>query len=129
MLDRIVLRPVGVPGGLGPHKWRYRALLEEFESEDPSALPLLVDADGFTLEASRAGVINRAADGRLYTPPADGRILPSVTVAASRSASLALRLTDLRSANEIYVASALRGIQAASLARTGSAASPSIFAV
>ena len=75
----VVLRPVVLPGGLGAHKWRDRRLLEAHEQDDPATMPLLLDADGLVLEASRASVVAAAADGSLHTPPADGRILPGTT--------------------------------------------------
>ena len=53
-------------------------------------------------------------DGQLYTPPTDGRILPSVT--ARRANARRLTLEALAAADEIYVASALRGLQPARLA-------------
>ena len=62
-LAPVVLRPVVVPGGLGPHKWRDRTLLESHEADDPATLPLLLDADGLVLETSRTSVIVEAADG------------------------------------------------------------------
>jgi para-aminobenzoate synthetase/4-amino-4-deoxychorismate lyase len=111
----VVLRPVVLPGGLGPHKWRDRRLLEELEGEDPATLPLLLDADGVVLEASRASVFVRAADGSLHTPPADGRILPGTTRARLAAAARRLALGDLRAAPGLYVASALRGLQPARL--------------
>ena len=104
------LRPVVLPGGLGPHKWRDRTLLEAHEADDPTTLPLLLDADGFVLEASRASIVVRAADGRLYTPPDDGRILPGVTARRSGALPRALTLADLEAAAAVYVASALRGL-------------------
>jgi branched-subunit amino acid aminotransferase/4-amino-4-deoxychorismate lyase len=58
---------VVVRGGLGPHKWLDRTLLEAHEADDPATLPLLLDADGYVLEASRASIVVRAADARLYT--------------------------------------------------------------
>ena len=117
-IEPAVLRPVTVPGGLGPHKWRDRTLLKAHESDDPATLPLLVDADGFLLEASRANVVLRAGDGTLYTPPADGRILPGVTVARAGATERVLTLEDLRAAEAIYVTSALRGLQPATLSRS-----------
>jgi para-aminobenzoate synthetase/4-amino-4-deoxychorismate lyase len=111
-----VLRPVVLPGGLGAHKWRDRALLESHEADDPATLPLLLDADGCVLETSRTSVVAEAADGSLHTPPADGRILPGVTVARLRATPRVLTLADLRAARAIYVTSALRGRQAARLA-------------
>jgi anthranilate/para-aminobenzoate synthase component I len=111
-----ILRPVVLPGGLGAHKWRDRTLLAAHEGDDPATLPLLLDADGFVLETSRTSVVVRAADGRLYTPPADGRILPGVTAAAAGARPRILTLDDLGAAPQLFVASALRGLQAASLA-------------
>jgi para-aminobenzoate synthetase/4-amino-4-deoxychorismate lyase len=112
-----VLRPVVVPGGLGPHKWRDRTLLESHEADDPDTLPLLLDADGFVLEASRASIVIRTSDGALYTPPNDGRILPGVTAAATDARERMLTLADLESADAMFVASALRGLQPARLGR------------
>ena len=112
----VVLRPVVVPGGLGAHKWRDRRLLEAHEQDDPATMPLLLDADGLVLEASRASVVCAAADGSLHTPPADGRILPGTTRARLAAAERPLTLADLRAAPRLYVASALRGCQAATLA-------------
>ena len=110
-----VLRPVVLPGGLGPHKWRDRTLLESHESDDPATLPLLLDADGHVLETSRTNVVAQAAGGTLSTPPADGRILPGVTVARTGARPRTLTLADLRAAHAIHVTSALRGLQLARL--------------
>jgi para-aminobenzoate synthetase/4-amino-4-deoxychorismate lyase len=110
-----VLRPVVVPGGLGAHKWRDRALLDSLEADDPSTLPLLVDADGLVLETSRTSILARGARGALFTPPTDGRILPGVTAAHAGARPRALTLADLEAAPELYVASALRGVAHATL--------------
>jgi para-aminobenzoate synthetase/4-amino-4-deoxychorismate lyase len=110
-----LLRPVVLPGGLGPHKWRDRTLLEAHEQDDPTTIPLLLDADGYVLETSRTAIVMRAG-GRLYTPPTDGRILPSVTARRSNPQPRMLALDDLGNATAIYVASALRGLQSARLA-------------
>jgi para-aminobenzoate synthetase/4-amino-4-deoxychorismate lyase len=105
----VALRSLVVPGGLGPHKWADRTLLERAEArfsddvqsqaagaaapiatgrpattiDDPPAapLPLLLDLDGAVLEASRANVF-ALRGGALVTPPADGRILPGIARAA-----------------------------------------------
>ena len=111
----VVLRPVPLPGGLGPHKWRDRRLLEAYEADDPAAMPLLLDADGRVLEASRASVVVRAPDGTLYTPPADGRILPGITRALAGARERELTVDDLRAAPALYIASALRGLHPATL--------------
>jgi para-aminobenzoate synthetase/4-amino-4-deoxychorismate lyase len=112
-LEPPVLRPVVLPGGLGPHKWRDRTLLESHEADDPATMPLLLDADGYVLEGSRASIVVRAADGKLYTPPDDGRILPGVTVAGTSAQPLMLTLADVEHADAVYVASALRGLSPA----------------
>ena len=62
------------------------------------------------LEASRASIVVRAADGTLHTPPDDGRILPGVTVSSTRARPRMLTLADLEHADAVYVASALRGL-------------------
>ena len=56
----VTLRPVVLPGGIGPHKCRDRRLLESHEADDPATMPLLLDADGLVLETSRASVVVRA---------------------------------------------------------------------
>jgi para-aminobenzoate synthetase/4-amino-4-deoxychorismate lyase len=110
------LRPVVVPGGLGPHKWRDRTLLESHEADDPATLPLLVDADGIVLETSRTSILVADLDGTLHTPPPDGRILPGVTVAATGARPRRLTLSDLDRAAALFVTSALRGRQPATVA-------------
>ncbi len=104
-----------LPGGLGAHKWRDRALLDSHEADDPSALPLLLDADGIVLETSRTSIVVRDAAGLLHTPPADGRILPGVTAARAAARPRVLTLADLAAAPELHVASALRGLAPARL--------------
>jgi para-aminobenzoate synthetase/4-amino-4-deoxychorismate lyase len=71
------LRSVVVAGGLGEHKWVDRDLLDRVTAASPGELPLLLDADGTVLEASRASVFIISAGG-LVTPATDGRILPSI---------------------------------------------------
>ena len=72
----VQLIPRTVPGGVGGHKWIDRRLLESIAHEGE---PLLCDLDAFVLETARANVFCVEPDGRLLTPPADGRILPGVT--------------------------------------------------
>ncbi len=115
------LAPLTVPGGLGAHKWRDRRLLDAAPA-DPVAL--LVDADGTVLEAAWANVW-MLDDGRLITPPADGRILPGVTRARllALAPSLGLRareeaidLPAARAASVLFLTSSLRLAVAATLA-------------
>ncbi len=112
------LRSCVVPGGLGEHKWADRDLLDRIAASSPGELPLLLDADGAVLEASRASVF--AIDGeRLVTPPTDGRILPSIArqqaieVAATEGIETAeerLSVADLLSA-EVFLTGSVRGVE------------------
>ncbi len=114
------LRSVVLEHGLGDHKWADRRLLEAAEAARPGELPLLVDRDGTVLEASRASVFAVLADGRLRTPPTDGRILPGI--ARQRALEVAsgegidagehrLTLADLQAAREVFLAGSVRGIE------------------
>src|SRR4051812_21620139 len=116
------LRSHVVAAGLGEHKWADRDLLDRVAAASPGELPLLLDADGAVLEASRASVF--AIDGeRLITPPTDGRILPSIArqqaieVAAAEGIETAeerLSLADLLSA-EVFLTGSVRGVEPARL--------------
>jgi para-aminobenzoate synthetase/4-amino-4-deoxychorismate lyase len=118
------LHPVTVPGGLGPHKWIDRRLLDALR-DGVGGEPLLCDLDGLVLEAGRASVFAVDRHGRLLTPPADGRILPGVT--RRRVLELAgrlgietvvrpLPLGELAGAQELFVTGALGGVEPAHLA-------------
>lgn len=121
----VTLEPFVVPGGLGPHKWRDRRLLDT-RPADPA--PLLLDGDGTILEAAW-GNVWLLEDDRLVTPPADGRILPGVTRALliERASSLGLDAVEepitlhrARSAPVLFATSAIRLAVPATL--TGAAA-------
>jgi para-aminobenzoate synthetase/4-amino-4-deoxychorismate lyase len=113
------LRSTVVAGGLGEHKWADRRLLDRAAAATPSDdLPLLLDADGAVLEASRASVFVVRA-GRLATPPADGRILPSIArqqaieVAAAEGIATSeerLTMADLL-AGEVFLTGSVRGVE------------------
>jgi para-aminobenzoate synthetase/4-amino-4-deoxychorismate lyase len=118
------LVPRAVPGGLGAHKWTDRRLLESLLDGSGDGEPLLCDLDGLVLESARANVFCIDADGRLVTPPLDGRILPGVTRArviedAERLgltvAIEPLSLARLRRAREIFVSGSLGGVEPAYL--------------
>jgi para-aminobenzoate synthetase/4-amino-4-deoxychorismate lyase len=116
------LRSLRVAGGLGEHKWADRSLLDEAQVGLPDgALPLIVDADGAVLEASRANLF-AVREGALFTPPLDGRILPGITrgraIELARSIGLpvreeALDRDGLRGAGEVFLTGSVRGIEGA----------------
>jgi para-aminobenzoate synthetase/4-amino-4-deoxychorismate lyase len=111
----VELRPVCVPGGLGAHKWADRRLLDALgeavrsEGRDGArGAPLLTDVDGIVLEAATANVVI-VEDGRLVTPPADGRILPGVGRGALGAVEEEIDLDRLERADAVLLVSALRG--------------------
>jgi len=116
------LRPTSLPGGLGPHKWSDRRLLDALGYSD--AEPLLCDLDGFVLESARASVFMVDARSTVLTPPHDGRILPGITatrvVALARELGFEARaepitLGAFASASEVFVTGALGGVEPAQL--------------
>ncbi|HWA54837.1 MAG TPA: aminotransferase class IV [Solirubrobacterales bacterium] len=125
------LRSTPVAGGLGEHKWVDRRLLDRVAATLlPAELPLLLDADGSVLEASRASVFAIAGE-RLLTPPTDGRILPSIARAQAlevarevgiETSEERLALTDLRGA-EVFLTGSVRGVEPAA-AIDGAALAP-----
>lgn len=119
----VALRSFIVEGGLGNHKWADRRLLERLTGEAAAGeLPLLLDTGGTVLEASRGSVFS-IREELLITPPADGRILPSIArrqvieVAAAEGVEVheaRLTLGDLR-ASELFLAGSVRGVEPARL--------------
>jgi para-aminobenzoate synthetase/4-amino-4-deoxychorismate lyase len=112
------LRSRIVAAGLGEHKWADRDLLDRLMAASPGELPLLLDADGTVLEASRASVFV-IREEKLVTPPTDGRILPSIarqqaieTADAEGIETREERLTmnELRSA-EVFLTGSVRGVE------------------
>jgi para-aminobenzoate synthetase/4-amino-4-deoxychorismate lyase len=111
------LRAWSVPGGLGRHKWIDRRLIDAMETAFPDQLPLLVDADGYVLETSRANVFVLSSRAVLRTPPDDGRLLPGVgrarVLAYAEEVGLEvstepLAFEQLLSADAVVLTSALR---------------------
>jgi para-aminobenzoate synthetase / 4-amino-4-deoxychorismate lyase len=121
------LYPVTVPGGLGPHKWIDRRLLDCLTTVD--CQPLLCDLDGFVLETARANVFAVLGDDMIVTPPDDGRILPGITRGrvlelVLETAVRPLHLGELDTASELFVTGALGGVEPACLADRPPAPSP-----
>ncbi len=114
----VICNPVVVPGGLGRHKWVDRRLIDSLAAD--GRVPLLVDSNGDVLEAAIANVWV-IEDGRLVTPPADGRILPGVTramlleLAPASAREEPLTLARASTADTLFLTSALRHAVAASL--------------
>ena len=106
------LRPLTVPGGLGAHKWADRRILEA--AGNGNAVPLVVDDDGSALEAARANLFV-VEEGAIFTPPADGRILPGVTrrrvMELTPVREEAVSLDRLVAADEVFLSGSVRGIE------------------
>jgi aminodeoxychorismate synthase component I len=115
--DPVVLAPAVLPGGLGAHKWHDRRLLDEL-AERIDAVPLIVDLDADVLEAAYANVF--IVEGtHLVTPPLDGRQLPGTVrarvLALHPTREERLTLDRLAGADELLLASSIRGIHPARL--------------
>jgi para-aminobenzoate synthetase / 4-amino-4-deoxychorismate lyase len=119
-----LLAPAYLPGGLGPHKWRDRRLVDRLE-RSLGAQPLIVDLDDEVLEAATANVW--IVEGTtLTTPPLDGRLLAGTVrervLAVAPATGVEPRqepisLERLRTADEVLLSSAIRGVRPAALAR------------
>jgi para-aminobenzoate synthetase / 4-amino-4-deoxychorismate lyase len=112
------LEPLVIPGGLGAHKWADRTRVASAE-HDPGTVPLILDADGTVLEASRANVF-LVSGGVLVTPAADGRLLPGVTrrrvLALARAAGIPVAErgvghAELLAADEVFLTGSVRGVE------------------
>jgi branched-subunit amino acid aminotransferase/4-amino-4-deoxychorismate lyase len=120
------LVPTVISGGLGPHKWLDRSILDKRRAElglEASSHLLVTDTSGAVLETERASVVV-LLDGALVSPSPDGRLLAGVTVvtafgAADRLGVQAafgpLTVADLERAGEVFCLSAVRGITPARL--------------
>ncbi len=106
-----------MPGGLGPHKWVDRELVQDLERRHAPFVPVLCDGGG-VLEATWGNVL-AVVGGRLCTPPLDGRILPGVTrralldVAVDLGVPVAigpLGADQLATADAVLLTSAVRGL-------------------
>ncbi len=116
----VALHSLALPGGLGAHKWADRSLLDDAQSGFPDdTLPLILDADGSVLEASRANVF-AVRDGALFTPPLDGRILHGITRmrvleiadgAGMEAREVELHRDDLLGADEVFLTGSVRGVE------------------
>ena len=112
------LRSVRCEGGLGPHKWADRRPLDETPSGPVS---LLLDRNDEVLEAGRANVFAVVGEA-LFTPAADGRILPGTARAAAIEVAgetgievreRALTRQELLAADDVFLTGSVRGVEPA----------------
>ncbi len=106
------------PGGHGSRKWCDRRVLQDLEARVAPHVPVLCDLDGSVLEATWANVFV-VVQGRLCTPPLDGRILAGVTRRALLDEAVDLGIPvrigrvgieELAEADAILLTSAVRGL-------------------
>jgi para-aminobenzoate synthetase / 4-amino-4-deoxychorismate lyase len=111
---QVFVAPVVIEGGIGPHKWRDRRLLDELS--DAGRTPLILDVQEELLEAASANVWI-LEDDRVSTPPADGRLLPGVTrsllLEHAREVGLTagvepLSLARARAADAVFLTSSIK---------------------
>ena len=105
------IAPFVLPGGLGPHKWLDRDLLDAITTETGAqALPLLIDTDGSVLETTRMNVLIEER-GRLISPPADGRFRSGFGRTRLQYDEEPVDLDRLLAADAVVLTSALRVIR------------------
>ncbi len=113
----VSLRSHPVPGGHGSHKWVDRRGMEH---PDGGPGQLIRDGDEL-LEAGWANLF-AVREETLWTPPADGRILPGIArsalleIAAEEgipASESPLRAQDLYKAEEVFLTNSVRGIEPA----------------
>ena len=102
------IAPFLLPGGLGPHKWMDRRLLDAITARaGAGSLPLILDADGSVLESTRMNVLIEE-NGRLISPPADGRFRAGFGRTRLRYDEEPVVLDRLLAADAVVLTSALR---------------------
>jgi para-aminobenzoate synthetase / 4-amino-4-deoxychorismate lyase len=130
-LEPVALAPVLLPGGLGAHKWRDRALVDALR-ERHGAIPLFVDADGDVLEAAASNLFV-VEGGELVTPPADGRLLPGITrariLAATPTREEAIDLDRLAAADAVLLTSSIALVRVAEGHDAGPASAEQLLAL
>jgi para-aminobenzoate synthetase/4-amino-4-deoxychorismate lyase len=130
-LEPVALAPVLLPGGLGAHKWRDRALVDALR-ERHGAIPLFVDADGDVLEAGASNVFV-VEGGELVTPPADGRLLPGITrariLAAMPAREEPIDLDRLAAADAVLLTSSIALVRVAEGHEAGPASAEHVLAL
>ncbi len=106
---------VAADTGFGPHKWCDREQQARLEAEHPGKVVILADGPGL-LETTRANVVG-VVEGRLVTPPLDGRILPGVTrttlleIARDLGVDFALEALDPARAQAVAAVGSVAGMR------------------
>jgi para-aminobenzoate synthetase / 4-amino-4-deoxychorismate lyase len=118
----VALEPLTVAVPQGEHKWADRDPLARAEARvGPASVPLLLSPAGEVLEGSRANVF-AVREGRVLTPPLDGRILPGIArrrpieTAAELGIEVherGLDLAELTGADEVFLTGSIRGVEPA----------------
>jgi len=113
----VKLRSHPVPGGRGPHKWVDRRGMDH-----PDAGPGQLIRDGEELLEAGWANLFAVREETLWTPPADGRILPGTARAALLeiageeglpTSERPLHAEDLQTAEETFLTNSVRGIEPA----------------
>jgi para-aminobenzoate synthetase/4-amino-4-deoxychorismate lyase len=104
--------PFELPGGLGPHKWVDRRLLDALTQAADGELVLLIDSDGAVLEASWASVLIEER-GRLIAPLTAGRALPGIGRSRLSYDEEPVDLDRLLASDAVVLTSALRVLRIA----------------
>jgi para-aminobenzoate synthetase / 4-amino-4-deoxychorismate lyase len=111
------LRSIDRPGGNGPHKWVDRRGMEH-----PDDRPGQLIRDGEELLEAGWANLFAVREGALWTPPADGRILPGMARAALLEIAeeegiparvQPLHASDFYGAEETFLTNSVRGIEPA----------------
>jgi branched-subunit amino acid aminotransferase/4-amino-4-deoxychorismate lyase len=111
------LRVTERPGGHGPYKWVDRAGMDR-----PDTGTGLLIADGEELLEAGWANLFAVREGTLWTPAADGRILPGMARAALQEIAREegietreepLRRDDLLAADEVFLTNSVRGVEPA----------------
>ncbi len=111
----VKLRTQVVSGGHGPYKW-----VDRREMEHPDGGPGQLICDGEELLEAGWANIFAVREETLWTPPADGRILPGMARAAILTIAgeeqipaheQPLRAQDLHTADEVFLTNSIRGIE------------------
>jgi para-aminobenzoate synthetase / 4-amino-4-deoxychorismate lyase len=105
------IAPFLLPGGLGPHKWMDRRLLDAITARaGEGSLPLVLDADGSVLESTRMNVLIEE-NRRLISPPTDGRFRAGFGRTRLRYDEEPVDLDRLLAADAVVLTSALRVVR------------------